>query len=436
MKGLLFTYLMTYGGAVAALFNPFAGLLVYVAFSIVSPPQMWYWEVPEGNYTRTVALALLAGWALKGFGNWRLGPARGVALALAGYWLWTLVTWHRAVDAQHANTHVELLTKIIIPVLVGISTIESVAQVRLLAWVIVLSQGYVAYELNLAYFGGFNQLREDGFAGMDNNSVAIALVTAAGLAFILGMEAKNWWLKGLALMLTGLMGHAILFSFSRGGVLALVVTVLTAFWLLPKKPRHYLMFLAVVLIGVRMAGPEVVARFATTFAGAEERDASAESRLVLWKACLDLLAKNPLLGIGPDQFGFYAPEYGFFRGKLAHTVWLTVAAESGLPGITCLLLFYGLCVKRLLPVARGRQAVSDPWLPVGARAVVTALLGFMVAAQFVSLTRLEIPYLVGLLGAGILKVTYLGELASKGGLPPAADDAPGAAGAYRWGHAT
>ena len=48
MKGLLFTYLMTYGGGLLALFTPFYGLLVYVCFAIVKPDAMWSWSVRVG----------------------------------------------------------------------------------------------------------------------------------------------------------------------------------------------------------------------------------------------------------------------------------------------------------------------------------------------------------------------------------------------------
>src|SRR5205823_14471517 len=73
MKGLLFTYLLTYGGALAALFNPFHGLLVYVCFAIVRPDKMWFWSVPEGNYSRIVGIALLLGWLAHGCGCWHFG---------------------------------------------------------------------------------------------------------------------------------------------------------------------------------------------------------------------------------------------------------------------------------------------------------------------------------------------------------------------------
>src|SRR5260370_51426 len=170
MKGLLFTYALTYGGASIALFNPFYGLLVYVCFAIIRPEYMWPWSVSEGNYSRIVALGLLAGWALRGFGRWKFGLARGAAL---------------------------------------------------------------------------------------------------------------------------LMIHAMLFSFSRGGMLSLVVTGVVGFLLVPKKWQHYVVFAAVVLVGLRLAGPEVTNRFWTTFAGEAERDASAQSRVDLWAGCWDSMLKRP-----------------------------------------------------------------------------------------------------------------------------------------------
>jgi probable O-glycosylation ligase (exosortase A-associated) len=403
MIGLIFTYGLTYGGAVVSLFNPYMGLLVYVCFAILKPEYMWYWSVPQGNYSRVVAIGLLAGWVGKGFGRWQFGRARGVVAAFIGYWLWTVISTAWAIETDVAWRFVEGLTKIFLPFLVGITTIDSVRKLKQLAWVIVLSQGYVAYECNLSYFAGYNRLWEEGFANMDNNSVAIALVTCTGVAFFLGLQAQKLWLKGLAFAAAALMSHAILFSFSRGGMLALAVTGLVSFLLLPKRPRHYLMFAAAALVVVRLAGPQVVERFETAFAGSGARDASAESRLQLWAVCWDLMMKKPW-GIGPDQFGFVVAEYGFRPGKLAHTLWLQVGAELGFVGLGCLLLFYGLCVARLWPLARASRPVPDPWFHLAARMVIASLVGFAVSAQFVSLTTLEVPFYVALIGAAVLKL--------------------------------
>src|SRR5262245_51866966 len=102
MKGLIFTYLLTYGGATASLFNPFVGLLVYVCFAIVKPESMWPWGVSEGNYSRIVAIALLVGWAFKGFGKWEFGKARPIVLALLGYLVWAFIGTTFSIDQKRS----------------------------------------------------------------------------------------------------------------------------------------------------------------------------------------------------------------------------------------------------------------------------------------------------------------------------------------------
>jgi probable O-glycosylation ligase (exosortase A-associated) len=402
MKGLVFTYLLTYGGGLVAVFHPFVGLLIYICFAILRPESLWHWAVPPGNYSRIVAIALLAGWALKGFGKWQLGRATGVLLALLAYAAWSVVSALQAGDQTLAWGYVEELAKIVLPFLVGMTTIDSISKLKQLAWVIVLSQGYVAYEMNLAYLGGFNLIAETGFGGMDNNCVAITLVTCIGLAFFLGLSAERWWQKGVALLCALFMVHGVFLSFSRGGMLALIITSGVMFLLIPKTRNHYIIFAAGLLVGIRLAGPEVIERFMSSFADAKQRDASAESRIKLWQDALDCASKHPLFGVGPRNWRVVVTQYGWPKDKEAHTLWLQLAAELGFPGLLVLLLFYGLCVGRLWKYTKERTPVSDPWIRAFARMVIASIIGFVISAQFVSLVGLETPYYVVLLGAGTL----------------------------------
>jgi probable O-glycosylation ligase (exosortase A-associated) len=404
MKGLLFTYVLTYAGALTSLFNPFLGLLVYVCFAIVKPESMWYWSVPEGNYSRIVAIGLLSGWVLHGFGSWKFGRARGIVLALIGYLLWCVVATNFGTDPERSWKFVEAMAKIILPFLVGITTIDSMQKVKQLAWVLVCSEGYVALEFNLAYYSGYNRLWEEGFGFMDNNCNAIALVTCIGMAFFLGLHTKNWSAKIIAFALAGLMVNAIFFSFSRGGMLALAITVLVSFVLVPKQPKYYLAFGLAVALLLRLLGPQIMERFGTTFTDAEQRDYSAESRIQLWRACWQSMLQNPL-GIGPDHWPLVADQYGFKEGKEAHSLWLQVGAELGFPGLLLLGLFFGLCLLKLWPFTRERNPVPDPWLRFFARMVIAALVGFIVSAQFVSVKILEHPYYIALIGAAVLKLS-------------------------------
>ena len=197
MVPLLVIQLLTYGGALAALFNPFVGLLIYVCFSILKPEWVWYDSIPEGNYSRIVGLAMLASWGAR---LWPMAAGRGRRRrgGAVAYWAWAVLGAVLAAEQGPAWEFVAAATKIVLPFLVGITTIDSTAKLRQLAWVIVLSQGAVAAALNLDYLSGFNRLVEADFAGMDNNTTAAALVTCVGLAFFLGLSALQWKHKALA----------------------------------------------------------------------------------------------------------------------------------------------------------------------------------------------------------------------------------------------
>jgi hypothetical protein len=415
MKALIFTYSLTCGGALLGLYRPFWGLLAYMALTILKPDLLWPWGAEVGHYNRLVALSLLAGWVLHGLGSWRFGRARGPTLALAAFVLYAAVLTPFCHDSSQALEFVEQHLKILLPFLVGLTTIRSVGQLKQMAWVIVLSQGYVALEFNESYYAGFNRLQDEGFSGMDNNCIAITMDAVIGLAFFLGLHAGRWWARLLAFAAAGLMTNAVMFSFSRGGLLGLILVGVVAFFLIPKSPKHYLAFVVAILLGLRLAGPQVQERFATTFASEQERDGSAQMRVRHWKACADSMVKTPW-GVGPNQWQFVAPNYGLPPME-AHTYWLQTGAELGVPGLLAILTFYGLTVWRLWPLARGRVAVSDPWLIYLARMVIAALTGFAVSAQFVTVTGVETPFYVALIGIGVLK------LASR--RPEAEDDAEG-----------
>ncbi len=407
MKGLIFTYALTYGGAALSLFRPFYGLLIYVAFSILRPESLWHWSVPQGgNYSRIVAIALLIGWALNGFGNWKLAKGRAMLVCFAGFWGWAaLSTLFAALMPERGYDFLESMAKILLPFMVGLTVIDNIDQIKQLAWTIGLSVSYVAFEMNQAYYSGFNFLHEHGFAGMDNNCQAIQLVSAVGFMFFLGFAATSWWQRLVAVGGVLAMINAIMFSFSRGGLLSLIVTGGVAFLLIPKRPVHYLAFLATVAAAVRLAGPQVLARFATTFADKSQRDASAESRLDLWADCWTLMQQNPLFGVGPNHFPYYAHvQFGWPMGKEAHSLWFNTGAELGFIGVGFLIMFYLLSIRHLWPLCRESYPATEPHLRDLARMVIASLAGFLVSSQFVSLEGLEMPYYVVLVGACTLKV--------------------------------
>lgn len=413
MKGLLFTLSLTYGGALVSLFSPFYGLLIYVCFAIVRPEDMWPWSVQGGNYSRIIAIAMLLGWVvhigltmLSGRGlNFRFGPGKTVVLMFTTFWLWSVFLASQAKNQVVAWDYVESMGKILLPFLVGMTTIDSVRKLKMLAWVIVLSQGYVAYEMNSYYFSGYNKLWIDGFGGVDNNSVAIALVTVIGLAAFMFLNVQKLWQKGIIAFCGVFLVHAVLFSFSRGGMLALIMCAGVGFLLLKKTARHYVAFGIACLGVIYLAGPEVRARFLKTFERSRgKHEASAQSRLDLWQDCWTVFKDQPVMGCGPNHWPLMAHRFGWERNKEAHSLWVQTATETGFVGIFLFAGFYVVCMWRLWLLLRRADEEDDPWFADTARMVIASLTGFGVAAQFVSLEALEVPYYVALLGAATLSV--------------------------------
>src|SRR6185436_14780606 len=115
MKGLLFVYGMTYGGAALSLFNPFWGFLIYVAFGNLKPDALWFWSLTPGNYSRIVAIGFLAGWLLHGMGSWKFGKAAGTVYCLLFYWAWMVMQACITPAQKDAWFTLDILSKVFIP---------------------------------------------------------------------------------------------------------------------------------------------------------------------------------------------------------------------------------------------------------------------------------------------------------------------------------
>jgi O-antigen ligase len=404
MKPLIFIICMTGGGAIASLFRPYIGFLIYVCFAIIKPDALWGWAIPQAGYSRYIGIALFVGWILNGCGRWQLKRATPIVFALIGFWVLLFLEDLVAPNQDLAWGTFEPLSKVFVPWLVGISLIDSRTRLLQLAWVIAISQGYLAYEFNLLYYSGSFIAEDFQHGGLDNNGVAITMVTAFGLTFFLGMHAQHWWQKAISFVFAALMAHVVMFSNSRGGMVALIITGFFCFLLLPKTPRHYLIFILMALVMIRLAGESVQNRFLSSFASREEGGDEGSTRKEHWMACLQSMVEQPL-GVGPSHWPITGPKYGLKWGQEAHSTWLQIGAEMGLPGLFCLVVFYGGTCRRLWPLTRRRTPVDDPWMRHLARAVIASLVGFCVSAQFVTIHGIELPYYLVLIGAGVLKLT-------------------------------
>jgi putative inorganic carbon (hco3(-)) transporter len=402
MKGLILIYAIAGFGSMGALWSPVIGLFIYVGFAVLRPQFIWGWAGDFSGISFYVGIATLIGWVLNGFGSKKIGPGKSIVAMLVLFAAWTALSATQAVDTEVAYATLEPMMKFVIPFLIGVTLIDSEQRSRAMMWMIVLTMAYVSFEMNLEYLRGFN-IAGEGFGGMDNNCFGVALVSVIGPALALGLGAKNWYERGLATVSGLLILHTTLLTFSRGAMVGLLAVGTTAFIMMPKRPKHLAVLVLVALIALRLTGPQLMARYATVTADAEERDGSAESRVDLWRDCLKLTVENPIFGIGPGNFPVVAESLGWTRGKQAHSVWMQQAAETGVPGVLALLLFFGFALIKLWPISRQRVTDENRSRTVVASGLIMSIVGFAVAGQFVSLGGLEIPYYMTMIGVVLLK---------------------------------
>lgn len=411
-KGPLFVYTMTILGIACALPYPFVSVLVYIIFAVMSPNSLWFYSLSPTffnsgvGFSAAVGYPMIAGWVLQHCGNFRIGKAQLPLWLLIFYLVWATFVTQMAGMTPLGHETLMMMLRLLIALVIALTLCESMTHLRLIIWSIIFASGFVAYELNMSYLAGFNRLQIVGYAGMDNNFFAVAMVVGTTIAVFTGLVEKNYALKGLAFMAALFQAHAILFSMSRGGMLGLCVVGLVAFLLLPKTLTNVSLFTVIVAMVLFLAGPSVQERFWSSFEDQEELDGSAKSRIESWKNCAEVIRQRPIMGIGIQNWAaFSRAHFGIFLE--AHNTWLQSAAETGIPGGLLLLGFVLVTMWRVLPLARGKIDLPDPMMRMYAQMVIAAMSGYCVSAWFVSLYFMEIVYYTCLIGLCCLKLVHM-----------------------------
>jgi O-antigen ligase len=175
---------------------------------------------------------------------------------------------------------------------------------------------------------------------------------------------------------------ALALTRSRGALISssLAVAALGAWFLLARR-RHdrnrFLRILAGVVLLAAVAGGLVGYVLSERGFGGHVTDASALSRLAIWRALPSMLKAHPF-GVGLGCFGegfnrfLPAGTFGMKRAYHAHNDYFELICELGIPGALLLLLALVLIVRRMIAVASGSSQGSSVWLWRGAALAVAA----------------------------------------------------------------
>ena len=230
----------------------------------------------------------------------------------------------------------------------------------------------------------------------DPNDFAYILATTLPLTLWL-LGERGLVRRAVVVAMAGLMGSALLLSFSRGALVGIGAGLA---WQVLVERRH----IRVVLLGTAMAGAVLF----TVYANNQDRIATAlyakgvvaerniDQRLDAWDAAVRLVLTHPVLGVGPGNFQFTSDRVldrppSAINPAVVHDAYLDVAAELGLLGFAIFMAYLLVSFARLGTSVRTRRGP-----PGMASAVRTAL----VVAVFATITLSEQYYApLWLLGA-------------------------------------
>jgi probable O-glycosylation ligase (exosortase A-associated) len=276
-------------------------------------------------------------------------------------------------------------------------------QIETLIWVVTLSLAYYGVKGGVFTILTGGEYRVWGPASSTiegNNELAVALVILIPFIVYLYRTAESRmvrWLLGFSAVMCG---ASILGSQSRGALLALATMVLFL-GLKSRKPILYtLVFLALFAAGVAFMPETWSSRMETMLN--YEQEASALSRVYIWKMIWALALDRPLVGVGfatnsAEVFARYAPA-GFqqFAGQywVAHSIYFQALGEHGFPGLALYLLLGWLTWRRAGRLARETAEAPEfrTWVPLLMKSTQVSLLGFAVGGAFLNLLHFDLPY--------------------------------------------
>jgi O-antigen ligase len=187
----------------------------------------------------------------------------------------------------------------------------------------------------LLYLREGGVLKRFSAGGADANSLGMTLALAVPIAWYLGLTSRRPLLRWLcrAYLPLGLFATAL--TGSRGGMIALMVSLLVIPLTMSLSPGR--LAAAIGLLGLSGAlvvayiPDRVIERLSTT--GSSVESLSLGGRFMLWKAGVHAFADKPMMGYGVGGFKrAITPELGSLA-LVAHNSFLSVLVEEGLVGL-------------------------------------------------------------------------------------------------------
>ncbi len=411
MKGLIFVYGILGFICIGAIIRPWIGVVGYLGFAILNPQFLWRYSLPQDqDFQKFIVGATFIGLVFSGFkgNNIRGAPAWGLA-SLVAYLVWAWITAQFTIHEGDTTFYMSTIWKIVLMTCIGVLLIDTPKKVVTLMWVLVVAQGWNAWEINLQYFqSGFSWAARNGWGNLDNNTYSIFTVPIMGLSLGLAFYSVKLWARILAGFIFILQMHEIMLLESRGCMIGALAMAAVGVLYVHKNSWTISTIITSTILGSALAGPSVIKEFSSSFNKGEELDSSADSRYKLWKAGIEITKDNPILGVGPNAGRRLVPRY--YEGGLSasnkalHNLFLDVSCGSGIPGLILYAGYFSAIWLAVRKFWKSNKHTMEPWAKAAIFSVLCGVPGYVVSSMFSSGALIESSYIMMVGGAAALLI--------------------------------
>jgi len=316
----------------ACYFQPFAGLLIYLWFAHAHVDSFVFDEfryISGSGFL--LAMATIAGYIFfeMRYSHPRL---RGMKLLLA-FWAWLLISSLFASDRELALSKLWQYSSIFVMAFLVAALANSEGRIRKVFFALSVSLAMIGTKSALLYlFVAGHQVQAPGGMVSEENEYALALDLTIPILYWLARTEHRLWLRCLLYLMSVGCGITAIATGSRSGFLGLCVTlILIAVYADRKIVGISGLVLAAALI-LTLASGRILERYKTILQ-TEEFDQSVKGRLEAWETAVSVMKSHPFFGVGLRNFESEFAQYSNYHPLAAHNALLSLAAETGLPGV-------------------------------------------------------------------------------------------------------
>jgi O-antigen ligase len=332
-------------------------------------------------------------------------------------WLFVIVASNLVTgETWYARRALDYYSRLVFVFFSLLICLTSSVQVRRIIWFVVILITLLALQsIDQVHSGGIGWAGQglawnDGYGGRarwvglwDGPNV-LCLLFVIAFPFLLEFIWGPWAIltRAFALVCAGVIFQGILFTQSRGGFLALAVSVLIACMLRFRLGRAapWVGAFAIMLV---VAAPGRMGNM-------DDRDGSksAYNRVEVWSAGLQMLKADPLLGVGKTRYVEYTKQLAGKR-LIAHNSYVENMGETGLIGLFVYIALSYVVVKGLWQLRTRLQPREQSM----SRALLTSVCGYALTSMFVT-TDFDLFYVqLGLAGAFLASHDALPQLGKR-----------------------